>query len=229
MTILLWTHLSASLEVLELQRFKYSDNLPPLPPCPRLHTFLYAPTTMPSVLPERWFHEFINSCPKITRVTTSGAFPHPLQIDMFPCTLRYLYVHHDLLYFNSSNAQFPGLISFRITRLEDHFTVPVVLSIAKYINSHFPKLLRLELEISWAKKIHALALARLVHSVRTLHLVIRTIFGLKAGANSPYWRPGDTDISGLTLSVRSSPYNCSGLVSKSHSILGRLMTPPPPF
>jgi len=69
-----------------------------------------------------------------------------------------------------------------------------VLNIAKDINKHFPNLLRLELEIPWAKKIHALALARLVHSVRTLHLVIRTTFGFKADENRPYWGTEDTDI-----------------------------------
>ena len=192
--ILLWTHLSASLEVLELQRPKHSDKLPPLPPCPRLHTFVYVPTITASDFPERRFHEFINSCPNLTRVTTSVTFPHPLQIDMFPSTLRHLCLHHDLLYFNSSNAQLPGLVSFRITGLEDLYTVQAVLSIAQYINSHFPNLLELELEISWAQRNHALALARFVLSVRTLHLVITTTFGLKADANSPYWGTEYTDI-----------------------------------
>ena len=192
--ILLWTHLSASLEVLELQRFKRSDGLPPFPRCPRLHTFLYIPTTTVSGLPERRFHEFINSCPNLTRVTTSVTFPHPLQIDMFPSTLRHLCLHRDLLYFTSSDAQLPGLVSFRITGLEDLYTVQAVLSIAQYINSHFPNLLELELEISWAQRNHALALARVVLSVRTLHLVITTTLGLKADASSPYMGIEDTDI-----------------------------------
>ena len=194
MAILLWTHLSASLEVLELQRFRHSDNLPPLPPCPRLHTFLYGTTTTASGLPERPFHEFINSCPNLTRVTTSVAFLHPFQMDMFPSTLRYLCLHRDLLSFNSSNTQLLGLVSFRITGLEDLYTVQAVLSIAQYINSHFPNLLDLELEISWAQRNHALALARLVLSIRTLHLVITTTLGLKADASSPYMGIEDTDI-----------------------------------
>jgi hypothetical protein len=148
--ILLWTHLSASLEVLELQRFRHSDNLPPLPPCPHLHTFLYVTTTTASGLPERRFHEFINSCPNLTRLTTSVAFPHPLQFDMFPSTLRYLCLHRDLLCFSSYNAQLLSLVSFRITGLEDLYTVHAVFNIAQYVNSHFPNLLDLELEISWA-------------------------------------------------------------------------------
>ena len=194
MAILLWTHLSASLEVLELQRFRHSDTLPPLPPCPRLHTFLYVTTTAASGLPERRFHEFINSCPNLTRVTTSVAYPHPFQVDMFPSTLRYLCLHRDLLSFNSSNTRLLGLVSFRITGLEDLYTVQAVLSIAQYINSHFPNLLDLELEISWAQRNHALALARLVLSVRTLHLVISTTLGLKADASSPYMGIEDADI-----------------------------------
>lgn len=194
MAILLWTHFSASLEVLELQRFRHSDNLPPLPPCPRLHTFLYVTTTTASGLPERRFHEFINSCPNLTRVTTSVAFPHPLQFDMFPSTIRYLCLHRDLLCFNSRDAQLLSLVSFRITGLEDLYTVQAVLSIAQYVNNHFPNLLDLELEVSWAQRNHALALARLVLSVRALHLVITTTLGFKADANSPYMGIEDADI-----------------------------------
>jgi len=194
MAILLWAHLSASLEILELQRFRHSDHSPPLPPCPRLHTFLYGTTTAVSGLPERRFHEFINSCPNLTRVTTSVAFPHPLQFDVFPSTLRYLCLHRDLLCFNSYNAQLLSLVSFRITGLEDLYTVQAVFSIAQYVNSHFPNLLDLELEVSWAQRNHALALARLVLSVRALHLVITTTLGFKADASSPYMGIEDTDI-----------------------------------
>ena len=192
--ILLWTHLSASLEVLELQGFRNSDNLPPLPPCPGLHTLLYVTTTTTPGRPDRRFHELIKSCPDLTRVTTSVALAHPFQMDMFPSTLRYLCLHHDLLTFNSSNAQLFGLVSFRITGLEDLYTVQAVVNIAQYINSHFPNLLELELEISWAQRNYALALARLVLSVRTLHLGISTTLGLKADASRQYIGIENADI-----------------------------------
>lgn len=192
--VLLWTHMSSSLEVLELKRFKYANNLPPLPPCPLLHTFLYMGTTAASGLPEGRFHKFINSCPNLTHVTTSVAFPNPLQFDMFPSTLYYLSLHRDLLRFDSRNTQLTTLVSFRITGLEDLYTVQAVLSTAQYINDHFPNLLNLELEISWAQRNHALALARLVLSVRTLHLVITTTLGFKADASSPYMGIQDADI-----------------------------------
>ena len=190
-SILLWTHLSASLEVLELQPFEHFDNLPPLPPCPRLHTFLYVRAPL---LPDRRFHEFINSCPNLTRVTASVMFYHPFQIVMPPSTLRYLCLHHNLLYFNLSNVQLPGLVTFRITGLEDHYTVEEVLGLAEDINSHFPNLLHLELEVSWPEKNYALALARFVLSVRTLHLVITTTLGLKEDEDRSRVRTEYTDI-----------------------------------
>jgi hypothetical protein len=202
MAVLLWTHLSASLEVLELQRFKHSDHLPPLPPCPRLHTYI---TTTASGLPERRFHEFINSCPNLTHVTTSVAFPNPLQFHMFPSTVRYLCLHRDLLCFTSHNTQLLSLVSFRITGLEDLYTVQAVLSTAQYINDHFPNLLDLELEVSWAQRNHALALARLVSSVRSLHLVITTTLGFKADANSPYMGIQDTDILWCGIKCQKEP------------------------
>lgn len=189
--ILLWTHLSSSLEVLELHRFEHSDNLPLLPPCPRLHTFIYV--TSPG-LPERRFHEFIKSCPNLTHITASVTFPHPLQIDMFPSTVHYLCLHRELLNFISHNVQLKNLVSFRITGLEDLHTTPAVFSIAQYIESHFPKLLNLELEISWAQRNYALAVARLVLSVSSLHLVITTKLGFKLDDASPYMRIGDADI-----------------------------------
>lgn len=191
--ILLWTHISSSLEVLELKRFKSSNDLPPLPLCPRLHTFLYVGTTTTSGLPAWQFHKFINSCPNLTHVTTSVAFD-PILFDMFPSTVHYLSLHRDLLRFHLHNTQLTSLISFRITGLEDLHTAQVVISIAQYIGNHFPNLLNLELEISWAQRNHALALARLVPSVRTLHLIITTTLGFKADASSPYMGMKDADI-----------------------------------
>jgi hypothetical protein len=192
--VLLWTHLSSSLEFLELQRFKHSDNLPPIPPCPRLHTFQYAATTAGVGLPEKQFNEFINSCPNLTHITASVAFPQPLQFDMFPSTVRYLCLHRDLLRFDAHNSQLTSLESFRITGLEDLLTVQAVSRTAHYINNHFPNLLTLELEISWAQRNHALALARLALSAHTLHLVIATTVGFKAEENSPHMGIDDIDV-----------------------------------
>jgi len=201
--ILIWTHIASSLEVLELRRFKYSNNLPPLPPCPRLHSFLYVRTTTACGLPEGQFHKFIDSCPNLTHITTSVAFRNPLQFDMFPSTVHYLCLHRDLLRFHSHSNELTSLVSFRITGLEDLYTVQAVLSIAQYINNHFPNLLNLELEISWAQRNHALALARLVLPLRTLHLVITTTLGFKADASSPYMGIEDADILWGDLERRS--------------------------
>lgn len=171
--------LAPVLLILELRRYLNPKPFT-LPLCESLTSFTYESASAGYSLSADSLHSFISSCPKLSSVTLLVICPPSLSLDKFPAlSMRHLHLHRDVLLTVHGSGRLPNVYSLRVSELDDLSNLPTVHFLAGRIRQHFPGLYRLELQVPWTYRHHALALARLIPSVRELHLLITTNQGFK--------------------------------------------------